>query len=150
MKTARRHMLRWKIAIKEYRGNITMVNKAGDIHKNTYGLSKWELPSMPDNPAYVPANSEPQILMEGINITDVGKEFIEEARESYKKHNNFHILTSLLDKNLKDTALDNCLDDIRKKPYDDERVPLFDGILYHQSKHTCVMVLCSRILINTI
>ncbi|MBW0503544.1 hypothetical protein O181_043259 [Austropuccinia psidii MF-1] len=92
-----------------------MVNKAGDINKNPYGFSKWELPSMPGNPAYVPENSEPQILMEGISITDVGTEFFEEVRESYKKVNNCHILTALLDKNFKDKALDNSLEEIRKK-----------------------------------
>ncbi|MBW0584605.1 hypothetical protein O181_124320 [Austropuccinia psidii MF-1] len=36
--------------------------------------------------------------IEGINITDIGTEFFEEVRESYKKDKNFHILTSLLDK----------------------------------------------------
>ncbi|MBW0574717.1 hypothetical protein O181_114432 [Austropuccinia psidii MF-1] len=39
MKTPNTHMLRWQIAIQEYRGNITIVNKAGNIHKNGDGLS---------------------------------------------------------------------------------------------------------------
>ncbi|MBW0554407.1 hypothetical protein O181_094122 [Austropuccinia psidii MF-1] len=34
MKTPNRHMLRWQIAIQEYRGNITIV------HKNSDGLSR--------------------------------------------------------------------------------------------------------------
>ncbi|MBW0576197.1 hypothetical protein O181_115912 [Austropuccinia psidii MF-1] len=34
IKTSNRHMLRWKIAIQEYRGNMTIVHKAGNIHKN--------------------------------------------------------------------------------------------------------------------
>ncbi|MBW0576819.1 hypothetical protein O181_116534 [Austropuccinia psidii MF-1] len=33
MKTPNRHMLRWQIAIQEYRGNMTIVHKAGNIHK---------------------------------------------------------------------------------------------------------------------
>ncbi|MBW0500703.1 hypothetical protein O181_040418 [Austropuccinia psidii MF-1] len=37
-----------------------------------------------------------------------------------------------------------------KTSYENGRFHLFDGILYHRSKHTCVMVLCSRILINTV
>ncbi|MBW0534861.1 hypothetical protein O181_074576 [Austropuccinia psidii MF-1] len=63
MKTPNRHMLRWQIAIKEYRGNMTIVHKAGNIHKNSDGLIRWALPNSPDNPAYVPTNAEPQITI---------------------------------------------------------------------------------------
>ncbi|MBW0551494.1 hypothetical protein O181_091209 [Austropuccinia psidii MF-1] len=91
-------MLGGQIAIQEYRGNMTIVHKAGNIHKNADGLSRWELPNTPDNHAYVPTGAEPQITIEGINITDVGTEFFGEVRESYKLDNNCHILNSLLDK----------------------------------------------------
>ncbi|MBW0573576.1 hypothetical protein O181_113291 [Austropuccinia psidii MF-1] len=80
MKTPNRHMLRWQIAIQEYRGNMSIVHKAGNIHNNADGLSRWALPNTPYNPAYVPTSSEPQIPIEGINITDVGTEFFEEVR----------------------------------------------------------------------
>ncbi|MBW0586508.1 hypothetical protein O181_126223 [Austropuccinia psidii MF-1] len=129
---------------------MTIVHKAGNIYKNAYGLSRWALPNKPYNPAYVPTSAEPQIPTEGINITDVGTEFFEEVRESYKQDKNCHILTSLLDKDCKDVALANSLDDIWKTSYNNRIFHLFDGILYHRSKHTCVMVLCSRMLINTI
>ncbi|MBW0554635.1 hypothetical protein O181_094350 [Austropuccinia psidii MF-1] len=143
-------MLRLQIAIQEYRGNMTIVQKPGNIHKNADGLSRWELPNTPKNSAYVPTGAEPQIPIEGIKITDVGTEFFEEAIESYKLDKNCHIITSLLNKDFKDGALANSLDDIWKTSYDNGRFHLFDGILYHRSKHTCVMVLCSRMLINTI
>ncbi|MBW0490317.1 hypothetical protein O181_030032 [Austropuccinia psidii MF-1] len=143
-------MLRWQIATQEYRVNMTIVQKAGNIHKNSDGFSRCKLPNTLDNPAYVPKNAEPQISIEGINITDVGAEFFEEVRESYKKDKNCHVFTSLLDKDFKDTDLANSLDDVMKTSYENGRFHLFDGILYHSSKHTCVMVLCSRMLINTI
>ncbi|MBW0542826.1 hypothetical protein O181_082541 [Austropuccinia psidii MF-1] len=98
IKAPDRHMLRWQIAIQEYRGNMTTVHKAGNIHKNSGGLSRWSLPNTPDNPAYVPTSAEPQIPIEGIDITDMGTGFFEECRESYKKDKNCHILTFLLDK----------------------------------------------------
>ncbi|MBW0544435.1 hypothetical protein O181_084150 [Austropuccinia psidii MF-1] len=91
MNTPNRHMLRWKIAIQEYRGSITIVHKAGNIHKNADGLRRWALANTPDNLAYVPLEAEPQISIEGINITDIGTEFFEEVRESYKQDNNYHI-----------------------------------------------------------
>ncbi|MBW0564255.1 hypothetical protein O181_103970 [Austropuccinia psidii MF-1] len=105
-------MLRWKIAIQEYRGNMTIVHKAGSFQKNDDVLSRWALANTPDNPAYTPLEAEPQIPTEGINITDIGTGIFEEVRESYKKDNNFHILTSLLDKDFKDTSLVNALDQI--------------------------------------
>ncbi|MBW0461862.1 hypothetical protein O181_001577 [Austropuccinia psidii MF-1] len=144
MKTPNRHMLRWQIAIQEYRGNMTMIHKHGNIYKNAYGLRIWALPNTPENPAYVPTTAETQITIEGSNITDVGTEFFEQVRESYKKEKRCHILTSLLEKDCKDTALDNSLDEIWKTSCDNGRFHLFDGILYHRLKHTCVMVLCNR------
>ncbi|MBW0503182.1 hypothetical protein O181_042897 [Austropuccinia psidii MF-1] len=133
MKTPNRHMLRWQIAIQEYRGNMTIA-----FH-NT-----------PENPAYVPTSAESQIPIEGINITHVATEFFQEVRESYKQDKNCHIPTALLDKDCKDAALANSMDDIWKTSYENGRVNLFDCILDHRYKHTCVIVLCSRMLINTI
>ncbi|MBW0531169.1 hypothetical protein O181_070884 [Austropuccinia psidii MF-1] len=37
MKTTNRHMLRWKIAIQEYRGNMTIIYKEGKGHTNAVG-----------------------------------------------------------------------------------------------------------------
>ncbi|MBW0583798.1 hypothetical protein O181_123513 [Austropuccinia psidii MF-1] len=97
-KAPNRHMLRWQIGIEEYRGNMTIVHKAGKTHRNADGISRWEIGKIPDNPAYVPLEEEPQIPIEGINITDIGTKFFIEVREYYKQDKNFHILTSLLDK----------------------------------------------------
>ncbi|MBW0556789.1 hypothetical protein O181_096504 [Austropuccinia psidii MF-1] len=127
---------------------MTIVHKAGNINNNADGLPIWALPNTPDNPAYVPTGAEPQIPIEGINITDFGTEFFEEVRESYKLNKNCHILTPLLHKGCKDASLANSLEDIWKTTYDNWRFHLFDGNLYPRSKHTCVMVLCSRMLIH--
>ncbi|MBW0576463.1 hypothetical protein O181_116178 [Austropuccinia psidii MF-1] len=105
---------------------MNIVHKDGNIHKNSDGFSKWELTNTPDHPAYVPTSAEPQIPIEGINITDVGTEFFEEVRESYKQDKNCQILTALLDKYCKDAALDNSLDDIWKTSYDNGIFHLFD------------------------
>ncbi|MBW0583432.1 hypothetical protein O181_123147 [Austropuccinia psidii MF-1] len=143
-------MLRWQIAIQEYRGNMTIVHKVGHIHKNSDGLSRWALANTPDNPAYVPLEAEPQIPIEEINITDTGTKFFEEVREPYKQDNNFHILTSLLDKYCKDTSLVNALDEVWKHSSSEGRFHFFDGIIYHRTKNSCVMTLSSTLLINTI
>ncbi|MBW0495484.1 hypothetical protein O181_035199 [Austropuccinia psidii MF-1] len=54
MKTTNRHMLRWKIAIQEYRGNMTIIYKQGKSHTNVNGLSRWPLDNVKSNPAYDP------------------------------------------------------------------------------------------------
>ncbi|MBW0588334.1 hypothetical protein O181_128049 [Austropuccinia psidii MF-1] len=116
---------------------MTIAHKVGNIHKNADGLSGWALANTPDNPAYVPLEAEPQIPIEGINITDIRTEFFEEVRESSKQDKNFHIFTFLLDKYCKDTSLVNALDEVCKNFYSEGRFRLFDGIIYHRTKHSC-------------
>ncbi|MBW0464106.1 hypothetical protein O181_003821 [Austropuccinia psidii MF-1] len=116
MRNPHRNMLRWQIAIQEYRGNMNIVNKAGNINKNADGISRWTIANTPDNPSYAPLEGEPQIPIEGIKITDIETEFFEEVRQSYKKEKNCHISTSLLDKDFKDKALASSLDEVWKLP----------------------------------
>ncbi|MBW0498762.1 hypothetical protein O181_038477 [Austropuccinia psidii MF-1] len=117
MKAPNRHMLRWQIAIQEYRGNMNIVHKEVNINNNAHGLSRWELSNTPGSPAYVSLEAEPQILIEGINITDIGTESFEEVRESYIKEKSCHILPSFLDKYCKGTDLVNSLDEVWKTSY---------------------------------
>ncbi|MBW0501403.1 hypothetical protein O181_041118 [Austropuccinia psidii MF-1] len=54
MKTTNRHMLRWKIAIQEYRANMIIIYKEGKSHTNSDGLSRWPIDNVKSNPAYDP------------------------------------------------------------------------------------------------
>ncbi|MBW0553721.1 hypothetical protein O181_093436 [Austropuccinia psidii MF-1] len=80
MNTPNRHMLRWQIAMQEYRGNMTIAHTYGNICKNLDGLRRWPLPNNIDNPAYVPEEASPQIPIEGISITDLNINFFAEVR----------------------------------------------------------------------
>ncbi|MBW0518212.1 hypothetical protein O181_057927 [Austropuccinia psidii MF-1] len=104
MKTPNRLILRWQIAIQGYRGNITIVHKDGNIHKNADGLSRWALPNNTNNPAYVPEEASPQIPIEGINVTDLNTTFFEVVRNSYTQDKNCSILFQLLTKDCKDNS----------------------------------------------
>ncbi|MBW0558032.1 hypothetical protein O181_097747 [Austropuccinia psidii MF-1] len=150
MKTPNRHMLRWQIAIQEYRGNMTIVNKDGNIHKNADGLSRWQLPNDIDNPAYVPEEASPQISREGIIVTDLNTTFFEEVRNSYTQDKNCSILCQLLNKDCKYNSLIHALDEVWNKCYDEGSFHLLDGIIYHRTKHTCVMTVVDRSLINLV
>ncbi|MBW0483173.1 hypothetical protein O181_022888 [Austropuccinia psidii MF-1] len=52
--TTNRHMLRWQIAIQEYRGNMSIRYKGGKSHTNTDGLRRWRLDNVKSNRAYEP------------------------------------------------------------------------------------------------
>ncbi|MBW0569105.1 hypothetical protein O181_108820 [Austropuccinia psidii MF-1] len=143
-------MLRWQIAIQEYRGNMTIVHKDENVHKNEYGLSRWPLPNDIDNPSYVREEASPQIPIEGISVTDLNTTFFEEVRNSYTQDKNCIILFQLLKKDCKDNSLIHALDEVWQKSYDEGRFHLLDGIIYHKTKHTCVMTVVDRSLINLV
>ncbi|MBW0482532.1 hypothetical protein O181_022247 [Austropuccinia psidii MF-1] len=54
MKTTNRHILRWQIAIQDYRGNMTTIYTEGKSHTNAYGLRRWPLDNVKSNPSYDP------------------------------------------------------------------------------------------------
>ncbi|MBW0579301.1 hypothetical protein O181_119016, partial [Austropuccinia psidii MF-1] len=150
MKRPNRHMLRSQIAIQEYRGNMTIVHKDGNINKKADGLSRWPLANNIDNPAYVPEEASPQIPIEGISVTDLNTTFFEEVRHSYTQDRNCSILCQLLKKDCEEKSLIHAFDEIWKKSYDEGRFHLLDGIIYHRTKHTCVMTVVERSLINLV
>ncbi|MBW0554396.1 hypothetical protein O181_094111 [Austropuccinia psidii MF-1] len=78
MITQNQHMLRWQIAIQEYRGNMTIVNKSGNIPTNGDGLARWALENTPENPAWVPQEEH---HIDAICVTDIGTEFFNKAKE---------------------------------------------------------------------
>ncbi|MBW0593794.1 hypothetical protein O181_133509 [Austropuccinia psidii MF-1] len=81
MKTPNRNILRWQIAIQEYRGNITIVHKSGNIHKNADGISRCALANTPDNPAWVPQEEH---HIEGLCVTDIGPEFFIQLKKAIR------------------------------------------------------------------
>ncbi|MBW0519904.1 hypothetical protein O181_059619 [Austropuccinia psidii MF-1] len=150
MKTPNRNMLRWQIFIQEYRGNWAIVHKDGNIHKNSDGLSRWPLPNNIDNPAYVLEEASPHIPIEGINVTYLNTTFFEEVRSSYTQDRKCSILCQLLTKDCKYNPFIHALDEIWKKSNYEERFHLLDGIMYHITKHTCVITVVDRSLINLV
>ncbi|MBW0543861.1 hypothetical protein O181_083576 [Austropuccinia psidii MF-1] len=92
MKTPNRNVLRWQIAILEYRGNMTFVHEDVNVHKIADGLSRWPLANDIDNPAYVPDEASPHIPIEGISVTDLNTTFFEELRNIYTQDKNCSIL----------------------------------------------------------
>ncbi|MBW0543069.1 hypothetical protein O181_082784 [Austropuccinia psidii MF-1] len=141
-------MLRWQIVIQEYRGNITIVHKDGNIHKNENGLRIFPLQNYIENPTYVPEEASTQIPIEGPSVTDLNTTFFEEVKKTYTEDSNCSILFQLLSKDCKDNSLIHALNEIWKKSYDEGRFHLLDGIIYHGTKHTFVMIFVEISFIN--
>ncbi|MBW0584386.1 hypothetical protein O181_124101, partial [Austropuccinia psidii MF-1] len=129
---------------------MTIVHKDGNIHKNADRLSIWPLPNNIDNPAYVPEEASPQNPIEGISVTALHTTLFEEVRSSYTQDKNCSILFQFLNKDCKENSLLHALDELWKKSYDEGRFHLLDGIIYHRTKHTCVMTVVDRSLINLV
>ncbi|MBW0593013.1 hypothetical protein O181_132728 [Austropuccinia psidii MF-1] len=102
-------MLIWQLAIQEYRGNMTIIDKSGNIRKNSDGISRWALENTPENPAWVPQEEN---HIEGRCVTDIGTEFFNQGKESYKMEKNCQILCKLLMKDCKDPPLSSKLDEM--------------------------------------
>ncbi|MBW0496985.1 hypothetical protein O181_036700 [Austropuccinia psidii MF-1] len=103
------HILRWKISIQEYGGNITIDNKYRNINKNADGLRSWALANTPESPKWV---SQEEHHTEGICLTEIGTEFFNQAKKSYKMDRKCHILCQLLMKDCKDQSLSSKLDEV--------------------------------------
>ncbi|MBW0489325.1 hypothetical protein O181_029040 [Austropuccinia psidii MF-1] len=147
IKAPNKHMMRWKIAIQEYKGKRTIVHKSRDIYENVDGLSRWALANAPETSEWVPRE---EYHIEGTCVTDIDTEFLNKAKESYKLDRNFHILCQFLTKDFKDPPKSFKLNEIWKKAYDEGIFHLLYGIIYNRTKHTCVMTLTDRTQINTI
>ncbi|MBW0524715.1 hypothetical protein O181_064430 [Austropuccinia psidii MF-1] len=88
--------------------------------------------------------------IEGMCATDIGTEFFNQGKESYKVDKICHILFNLLMKDFKNLLLSSKLNEVWKRAYDEGNFHLLDGILYHRTKHTFVIKFTDRTLINTI
>ena len=150
MKTPNRHMLRWQIAIQEYRSNMTIVHKEGNLHKNADGLSRWSLPNTPDNPAWEPEIKDRDFPVCGISVNDLSEEFFEGIRKEYDTNKNCVILIQVLQSDVKNTGLIAGLEEHWKKPYQEGRFQVLGGLLYIRILNTTCLVVCGLNTINTI
>ena len=148
-KTPSRHMLRWQIAIQQYRGHMTIVHKAGIKHKNADGLSRWALPNTPENPAYVPENEDIFPIL-GIHVCDLDKAFYDNVKSSYKSNCELLKLVEILSNNNCHPELISSLPDKLMDQYKKGKFTLLDELLYYRHIHSSVLVLCDKDVIKNI
>ncbi|MBW0580207.1 hypothetical protein O181_119922 [Austropuccinia psidii MF-1] len=126
-------MLRWQIAIQEYRVNMTIVHNSGNIHKNADGLSRWALANTPENEAWVPQEEH---HIEGVCVTDNGTEYFNQAKEIYRIDKNLHISSLVLMKDCKDPSISSKLDEIwKKEKMKEDSTSLMESSIIEQNTH---------------
>ncbi|MBW0469920.1 hypothetical protein O181_009635 [Austropuccinia psidii MF-1] len=171
--TTNRHILRWQIAIKEYRGNMTIIYKEG-------GLGRWPQDNVKRNLAYdteakakipirfleidrrknfrfskwVPESGTPgcgktdpegtETSIFGIGSTQLHSEFLSEVMKTYAKQKQCGILFQLLQHKYSSPELECQLKEPWLRDYKENRDFLMDDLLHHREKHTSELKVVNR------
>ncbi|KAI7936677.1 hypothetical protein MJO28_015576 [Puccinia striiformis f. sp. tritici] len=141
MKTPSRHMMRWQIAIQEWRGSMTITHRDGLIHKNADGLSRWALPNDADNPAFDQEEIVREVPIMAIAISGLATAFWDSVEASYDTDKNTACLVTLLKSKHSQPDLLAQLDEPWRSSFAAGRFVLLDGLLYHRSGNHCALVL---------
>ena len=134
-------MLRWMIAIQEYKPYMTITHRPGKFHNNADGLSRMALPNNPDNPSWDPEEMEKEIPVMGITIGDLSEEFFQDIASSYEGNSNTIKLVEILSQEKPDLSLITTLDEPWKNLYQEGKFSLLSGLLYFREKHTAVVLI---------
>ncbi|MBW0532203.1 hypothetical protein O181_071918 [Austropuccinia psidii MF-1] len=150
-KTTNRHMLRWKIAIREYRGNMTLIYKEAKIpihfmeiyRKKNFRIYEWATESgTPDSGNTDSEGTETPIL--GISSSELHTEFFNAVMKTYVKQKQCGILLQLLQQKYRSPELNSQLEEPWLRDYKDNKLLLIDGLLYHREKHTSALTIIDR------
>ncbi|MBW0489227.1 hypothetical protein O181_028942 [Austropuccinia psidii MF-1] len=100
------------MSIQEYRVNMNIVHRSGNIHNNADGLSKWALANTPKNPLWVPQEEN---CTGGVFVTDIRTEFFNQVKEGFNMDNNCHILSKITMKDFNNPSISSKLYELWKK-----------------------------------
>jgi hypothetical protein len=135
-------MMRWQIAIQEWRGSMsTITHRDGQIHRNADGLSQWALPNDLDNPAYDEEELVREVPIMAIAISGLASEFWDAVETSYEADKNTACLVTLLKSKHAQQPLVEQMDEPWKSSFMAGQFVLLDGLLYHRSANHCALVL---------
>jgi hypothetical protein len=144
MSTPNRHMLRWQLAIQEYRNGMTIVHRAGINHQNADGLSRSALPNTPLNPA---SSDEEEILpvIHTIGVVDLDDAFFNIVKKGYAEDNGlFRVVEVLKVPSTDQAALLASLPSTIANEIQSSRLFLIDNLLYRRQGLTSSLVLGDR------
>ncbi|KAI7932930.1 hypothetical protein MJO28_017909 [Puccinia striiformis f. sp. tritici] len=150
VKTPSRHMMRWQIAIQEWRGSMTITHRDGIIHKNADGLSRWVLPNDMENPAFDTEELVREVPIMAIAVSGLASDFWDSVESSYEADKNTACLVSILRSKHSQPDLISQLEEPWKVNFLSGRFVLLDGLLYHRPGNHCALVLVCDDHIKTV
>ncbi|MBW0578284.1 hypothetical protein O181_117999 [Austropuccinia psidii MF-1] len=141
METTNRHMLRWQIAIQEYRGNMTIIYK--EDRRRSFRFCEWA----PESGTLDSGNTDSEGIetpILGISSSELHNKFFSAVQKSYAKHKQCSILLQLLQQKYRSPELEAQLEEPWLRAYKDNKFFLIDGLLYHREKHTSALTVVDR------
>jgi putative transposase len=150
MKSPSRHMMRWQIAIQEWRGSMTIVHQEGAKHMNADSLSRWALPKDSSNPAADFEDTHREVPIMAILVINLTDKFWVSVERSYASDHNLACLGSILRSKESRADLVDALTEPWKNSFKEGRFVLLDGLLYQRSGNDCALVIVSKDHISAI
>ncbi|MBW0493908.1 hypothetical protein O181_033623 [Austropuccinia psidii MF-1] len=80
----------------------------------------------------------------GISSSELHNEVFNAILKSYAKHKQFGILLQLLQQKYRSPELEAQLEEPWLRAYEDNKLLLIDGLLYHRQKHTSALTVVDR------
>ena len=134
LRTPNRHMLRWQLAIQEYRGRMTIIHRPGKANANADALSRFPLPNDSSNPAAdLDVGEEPRI--HALAFTELDDSFFQSVVDGYNKNSDYKVIVdSLKDAKTSDNSIFVAVKDKKLRSYFEAgRFFLLDSLLYRRS-----------------
>lgn len=143
LSTPNRHMLRWQLAIQEYRGRMSIIHREGKAHANAEGLSRAALPNDSSNPA---ADLDPEELpqIHAIAMIDLKDEFFETIRDGYREDAKLFRVRELMETPSRQAQIPADLPKILKVALQNKRFMLIDGLLYYKEGLVSALVVADK------
>ncbi|KAK4698583.1 hypothetical protein P7C70_g7691, partial [Phenoliferia sp. Uapishka_3] len=142
MKTPNRHMLRWQLAIQEYRGRMTILHREGRVHLNADGMSRMALPNDASNPA-ADLSGEPESPIHALSFVELDDEFFSAIKASYALDDSIRrIHTALLTPEADPTSILSGVKGDLRAQFDAGRFFLLDELLYRRKGAAVALVIC--------
>ncbi|MBW0494544.1 hypothetical protein O181_034259 [Austropuccinia psidii MF-1] len=151
MKATNRHMLRWQIAIQEYRGNMTIIYKEAKIpihfmevdRRKNFRFSEWAPGSGTLDSGNTDLEGTETPMLE-ISSSELHNESFSEVLKSYAKHKQCGTLIQLLQQKYRSPELQSQLEEPWLRAYKENKFFLVDGLFYHREQHTSALTVVDR------
>lgn len=144
MQSPSRHMLRWQLAVQEYRNFMTIRHRAGKSNGAADGLSRCPLPNDESNPAS-DLSTEPELRVQALSFAMLDDSFFDAIRDSYSLDKDFSKIHRALREYEKDHSAPLASLPLKlKTDFEAGRFLLLDELIYRRKGSRTSLVLLDK------